>query len=430
MKEQVQKNNPSPEPRRKRAADRSVTAEALQKIIFDNMVDIVALLDKDGIFQYVTPSIKGILGHDADHIVGRKVTDHVHPKDRKRMKSSFAEALKTGRQGESFRFRHADGRYVWLYCSGKTVRENGGNGGLVVGCRDVTAGKQAEVALRESERRWMDVIDFLPDATLAIDLDGKVIAWNRAIEDMTGVPAREMLGQGDYGYVVPFCGNRRPILIDFVLSPDAKGEREFSVVREHRDLLRMEWVGRLKGKKVCLWCKASPLYDSDGNVVGALESIRDITELRRKEKELEIKAGELQDLNAALRVLLKQRDGDRGELEDKILANIKQLVLPYLEKLQNQTGERGRSYLKVVESNLRDIISPFAHKLTVNHLDLTNKEIQVASLIKEGKTTKEISEIVNVSENAVNVYRHHIRKKIGLSKTQNLRSFLASYGAS
>ena len=187
----------------------------------------------------------------------------------------------------------------------------------------------------------MDVIDFLPDATLAINLDGKVIAWNRAIEEMTGVTASEMLGQGDYGYVVPFCGNRRPILIDFVLKPDRKGEKDFSVVREHRDLLRMEWVGRLKGKKACLWCKASPLYDNDGNIVGAIESIRDITELRRKEKELEIKAGELQDLNAALRVLLKQRDGDRGELEDKILANIKQLVLPLPGETAAPDGRTG-----------------------------------------------------------------------------------------
>ncbi|MDQ5988394.1 MAG: hypothetical protein CSYNP_04154 [Syntrophus sp. SKADARSKE-3] len=296
------------------------------------------------------------------------------------------------------------------------------------------ASKAAGAAVRllgQAERRWMEVIDFLPDATFVIDLDGKVIAWNRAIEDMTGVPAGEMLGQGDYGYVLPFCGNRRPILIDFVIKPDRKSEETFSVVREHRDLLRMEiWVSNLKGKKAYLWCKASPLYDDDGNVVGAIESIRDITELKRKEKELKIKAEELNDLNAALRVLLRQRDEDRSDLEDRILSNVKMLILPFVDKLKNHTGEKGQSYLRQIESNLNDIISPFAHKLSVAHLDLTNKEIQVANLIREGKTTKEIAEIVNVSENAVNVYRHHIRKKFGLTKLQNLRSFLASLVAS
>jgi len=84
------------------------------------------------------------------------------------------------------------------------------------------------------------------------------------------------------------------------------------------------------------------------------------------------------------------------------------------------------SYANVLESNLKDIISPFAKKLSVKYLNLTNREVEVANLIKEGKTTKEIASFLNVSESAVNVYRYHIRRKLNLSKKHNLRSYLSS----
>ena len=70
-----------------------------------------------------------------------------------------------------------------------------------------------------TQRRLTDIINFLPDATLVIDGEGHVIAWNRAIEEMTGIPAEEMLGKGDYEYAIPFYGERRPILVDLVFRP-------------------------------------------------------------------------------------------------------------------------------------------------------------------------------------------------------------------
>jgi len=84
------------------------------------------------------------------------------------------------------------------------------------------------------------VVNSLPEATLAINLDRKVIAWNHTMEEMTGVKAEEMMGKGNYEYVVPFIGYRRPILIDCVLQPDPKGETQLSAVREQNDLLIMD----------------------------------------------------------------------------------------------------------------------------------------------------------------------------------------------
>ncbi|MBN2568246.1 MAG: PAS domain S-box protein, partial [Deltaproteobacteria bacterium] len=279
------------------------------------------------------------------------------------------------------------------------------------------------------------IIDFLPDATVAIDLEGNVIAWNRAIEEMTGVPAEEMLGKGKHEYALPFYGKRRPIMIDLVLNPDKKIEKHYSyVLKRQKDLLIVEtWVPCLKGKPAFLWGKATPLYNSKGEIIGAIQSIRDITErkhaeeaLIKREEDLEIKTHELEDLNTALRVLLRQRDEDRIDLEEKILSNIKTLILPYVEKMKNHTDPKGTSYINVLESNLTEIVSPFAKKLSNKYMDFTNREVQIASLIREEKTTKEIAELLNISDSAVNVYRYHIRKKLNLSKKQNLRAYLTS----
>ncbi|MGZ3607104.1 MAG: PAS domain S-box protein [Syntrophales bacterium] len=163
-----------------------------------------------------------------------------------------------------------------------------------------------------------------------------------------------------------------------------------------------------------------------GNSMDITERKRAEEATEKREMELEVKTHELEDMNSALRVLMKQRDEDRNELEQKVLSNIKVLILPHMEKLKNHVDLQGMSYVNVLASNLRDIMSPFAQKLSVTYLNLTKREVQVANLLKEGKTTEEISAFLNISVSAVNVYRYHIRHKLGLSKKQNLRSYLSS----
>lgn len=308
--------------------------------------------------------------------------------------------------------------------------------GAIETIRDITDRKLAEEGLRESERRLSGIIDFLPDATLVIDRKGKVIAWNRAIEEMTGVAAQDMLGKENYEYAVPFYGKPRPIMIDLVLKSNRKIERGYySILERQQDLLIVEtWVPALKGKRAFLWGKASPLYDSRRNVVGAIESIRDITErkqdeeaLKNREQELQAKKIQLEDLNAALRVLLKQREGDKNDLEEKILANVKKLIIPYLDKLRMESkGLKTMAYIGVLESNLKDIIAPFAHRISSKYVSLTNREVQIAGLIKEGRITKEIAEMLNISESAINIHRYNIRRKLGLTKKHNLQTYLSS----
>jgi PAS domain S-box-containing protein len=153
--------------------------------------------------------------------------------------------------------------------------------------RQAVGRKRAERSLQDSEKRLADIINFLPDATFAIDADKRVIAWNRAIEEMTGVSSSEMMGKGDYEYALPFYNTRRKILIDLIFEPDRVIAEQYSRILHRKDLLIAETtLPHPKGRDVTLLGKASPLYDRSGKIVGAIESIRDITEIRRAEVSL------------------------------------------------------------------------------------------------------------------------------------------------
>ena len=152
--------------------------------------------------------------------------------------------------------------------------------------RDISEAKRAQEALKASQERLSQIIRFLPDATFVIDLEGKVIAWNRAIEAMTGVKAEEILGKGDYEYAIPFYGERRPILIDLACKPNKEIEEKYQYVKKEGKSLVSETYDPINKPGGFLWNKASLLYDHNGEVIGAIESIRDITDMKTTEEAL------------------------------------------------------------------------------------------------------------------------------------------------
>ncbi len=169
--------------------------------------------------------------------------------------------------------------------------------GVVEYLRDITERKQAEGALADSQRRMADIIEFLPDPTLVIDRDGCVIAWNRAMELTTGVKKEGMLGQGDYTYAVPFYGERRPLLIDLALRRDERWEKTYLTLKKEEGVIKeSESFHPDMGDEGRYYAgKASRLYDAQGNVVGAIEIIRDITASKRTEQERERLITELRE---------------------------------------------------------------------------------------------------------------------------------------
>jgi PAS domain S-box-containing protein len=165
--------------------------------------------------------------------------------------------------------------------------------------------KQAQQALADSQRQLADIIEFLPDPTWVIDIEGRVIAWNRAIERITGIDEKEIIGKSGYPYAIPFYGKPRPSLIDLSLKRDVQWEKEYLSIREEDGLLiasesfhpSMGDGGRYFA------ATASRLCDAKGNVVGAIESIRDITEAKRSHQSCEQLIVELQAAIAKVRTL-------------------------------------------------------------------------------------------------------------------------------
>jgi PAS domain S-box-containing protein len=147
----------------------------------------------------------------------------------------------------------------------------------------------SEAAIKESERRLTDIINFLPDATLVIDKEGKVISWNKAMEEMTGVPADAMLGKGEYEYSIPFYGERRPILIDLIFDENEEIKKKYPFIQKEGNKFFSEiYIQRIYGGKgAYLWFIVAPLYDSRGMVTGAIETIRDITHRKQAEDALQ-----------------------------------------------------------------------------------------------------------------------------------------------
>jgi len=148
--------------------------------------------------------------------------------------------------------------------------------------------RQAIDRLRDSEQHLADIIDFFPNPVFAVDNSGRVIIWNKAMEELTGIPAQEMLGKGDYEYALPFYGERRPVLIDIVRDPGCCTDRAYPTIRRNeRSILNAETVATpFNGNPRCFDACASILYNKDRTVAGAIETVIDITDHKRTEARL------------------------------------------------------------------------------------------------------------------------------------------------
>ena len=155
--------------------------------------------------------------------------------------------------------------------------------------RDITERRRLGAEFRENRKRLADIVNFLPDATFAIDKEKRVIIWNKAMEEMTGVPAAEMIGKGDYAYTIPFYGEARPQLMDLIFMDHGDVAARYPKISREGDCFTTEVFcnALYDNKGAWVFAKASPLHDQTGNIVGAIESIRDITERKRAEAERE-----------------------------------------------------------------------------------------------------------------------------------------------
>jgi PAS domain S-box-containing protein len=279
-----------------------------------------------------------------------------------------------------------------------------------------------------SEEKYKIIFENANDLIVYIGSDGRFIEINRKLLDLFGYRREDFIGRHylEVGVMGPEDVERA-----------AEGLRN-TLQDQPPEILEFR-VRRRDGTEAFVEVN-SQVVKKDGKIQGSILIIRDITERKRAEEALRKAHGELErmvrertanleEANTALRVLLKRREEDRTELEEKILFNVRELILPYLEKIKaGRLDEVQRVQVGIVESNLDDILSPFLRGMSSNYLHFTPTEIQVANLVKQGRATKEIAELLNLSTKTIEFHRDNIRKKVGIKNEKvNLRTFLLSF---
>ena len=252
----------------------------------------MAIIDENGLFEYINPKFEELFGYHLNDIpTGREWFRKAYPDPVQRHDAIATWIYDMERHDilekipRTFTVCCKDGRNI-IACF-ITVKLP--NGKYLMSCEDVTGRKQAEDKLRHAHQQLMDIIDFLPDPTFVVDQNQEVIAWNRAIEKMTGVPKEEIIGKGDLAYALPFYECKRPMLVDLIISNDMNSGQYYDDDIKSLNgyfLIESTMTALREGKGAHVWAVASLLLDVDGNVSGAIESIRDVTEWRLAEEAL------------------------------------------------------------------------------------------------------------------------------------------------
>lgn len=232
-------------------------------------------------------------------------------------------------------------------------------------------------------------------------------------------------------------GTRKSDLIGKRLLELAPHMTEGDIYKNYRDVIKTGkpyYVDDLPlppdfGEDVHLNLRAFKVSDGLGIIMRDItKRIKAEKELRKSEAELKDKTIDLKEFNTALKVLLKRRKEDKSELEKKVLFSVEELTMPYIKEMKNtRLSSRQKTLMDIMESNLKEIISPFSERISEKISKLTPMEIQVANLVKQGQATKEIADLLYLSTKTIDCHRENIRKKIGIkNKKINLRTYLLS----
>jgi PAS domain S-box-containing protein len=434
-------------------------------IISEKIRDVIWTVDMRLRHTYLSPSVQYLLGYTPEELLNKDIGMTIAPESYGHVLGLLKGALacedvhQDKEAPEKYRtleieMVRKDGSRVTVEVKPAFIRDPDGTPVEILGVsRDITLRKQAEDQLKSSRAFLLSLINSLDDPFFVKDEDRRWVMVNQKMCEFLGRPGNEVIGKYDHDL---FSRERTDLL----------KERDELVLHSGKTIIAEDLVS-WKGQETYISIKKSLYLDRHANKKYITGIIRDITPHKRLEQdmrnshqnlekriaertaelslaneklrlEIEVRKQteavlrsreiELGEMNTTLRVLLNQRDEYKIDMEEKIISNIKNSTHPYLEKLKaSGLNEDQAAFLIKLEAELKNITPPPVKDLSPRYLGLTPAEMQVTSLIREGKSSKEIADHLNISLNTVLTHRYNIRRKAGLRKAKvNLRSFIQS----
>jgi PAS domain S-box-containing protein len=401
--------------------------------------DLVSLISPGRKILFINSSFGRMLDCAPEEIPGLSLAD-IFGKDlySRKMKMSLADCFSGAKSQHQDFFVGRDGESRFYHFSYSPVVESDGKvSAVVLSMRDLTEYNEIMQQLRKSDERLHLALDISSDGVWDRNVvTGETVYgenWARllgyTLEELKreNIKFKDLLHPEDRKKTLAliaehFRGGTKRYVAEFRLRTKEEGWRWIlargQVVERDEHGAPLRFLGT--------HTDISKQKEADEQCRAGAKKLEELVESRTKQ--LASKSENLEQVNVALTVLLKKREQDKKELEEQMLTNVKELVFPYLAKLREIDITDGQKlYLDIMEKNLNNIMSPFLHRLSAHYHNFTPTEIRVASMVKDGKSSKEIAEIMNLSPETINNHRKHIRKKSGLlNKKINLRTALLS----
>ena len=397
--------------------------------IAENALEWIWEIDSTGKYTYSSPVVKSVLGYETNEVVGKFFYDFFHPDEKEKLRKNAFKTFSKNKPFRKFINRNVrkDGRSVMLVTSGVPLVDSKGS---LIGYRgadtDITDQYNAEESLRKSQEHLQSLMKSATGFTiyrLVYDPTSphslRVVFISPSFEEILGIP-EPMKFETWFDSVHP----------DDIDSLNQANQQAFET-QSFNQVYRIYHPGKKEWRWIHAIATGGTRADGwnqyvNGIMIDITEKQQAFEHLKAHELELESKAKELEQMNAALNVLLKKRDRDKLELERSIILNIKEMVTPYFKKLQkSRLSDDQKMLLGLIDSNLKEIASKLTIKLSIPQLGLSPAEIKVANYVKRGKDSKDIAALLGVSFKTIKNQRNSIRKKLGIAgKKINLRTYL------
>jgi PAS domain S-box-containing protein len=455
---------------RKRSEEALHASEAKYRRLHESMMESFVRVDMTGMINEYNKSYVDMLGYSAEELLSLTYKD-ITPEKWHRLEDSIVEKQVLTRGYSDVyekEYLRKDGSVFPIELRANLIRDDNGNpAGMWAIIRDISERKRSEAALHKSETKYRLLADSMNDIIWITDANFTITYVTPSVVRILGYTPEERIGQNPTSVLTPEAQKTAfEAFFQFLEQERVPGNDPKRTVK-----LELQYI-RKDGSVIWMESVNSAIRDKTGKLLGFHGAARDINKrklaeeelerhreelesliqkrtrelsaankrlkqenevrkktegsLRYREAQLKKKKQELEEINSTLKILLKQRDEDKVSMENNIISNIKISVVPFLEKLeQSGLGKNQHLILSEIKAQIKEVTSPFIKKISSELLGLTTSEIQVASLIKEGKSSHEIAGIMNVSLNTIITHRYNIRRKTGLKNNKiNLCSYL------